>query len=40
MVNWNFREEIWPQLDDGGSGLPPSDYYDVMVVVEATSQVD
>ena len=28
MVNWNFREGIWPQLDDGGSGLPPSDYYD------------
>ena len=28
MVNWNFREGIWPQLDDGRSGLPPSDYYD------------
>ena len=28
MVNWNFREGIWPQLDDGGSRLPPSDYYD------------
>ena len=28
MVNWNFSKGIWPQLDDGRSGSPPSDYYD------------